>query len=226
MPNIVIADLGTGNLQSVRKAVTWLSDETAVCITDDATAITQSERLILPGQGALGTWFNQLDRAPELEQAIRTRLATGPVLGICLGLQALYQYSEENQGTRGLQQLAGSVKHFTTPPNHNTSGTACTNAEVASPARKIPHIGWNKVRQCRAHPLWHGIADDEWFYFVHSYYVDSEDTEQVAGRCQYGHWFTAAAAAANVFATQFHPEKSQQAGLTLLKNFIHWNGEP
>jgi len=220
MTKIVIADLGTGNLRSVSKALTFVSSDADVSISADTNAIEGAEYLVLPGQGAIGTWFNQLNFNTQLKTAVQNRLADGPVLGICLGLQALYDDSEENGGTRGLGLLAGRVKHFSSHPDHGTQGPGCEPGTKL----KIPHMGWNQVNQCTDHPLWHGIDDNERFYFVHSYYVESENRNQVMGECEYGNNFTAAAGSKNIFATQFHPEKSQRPGLQLLKNFIHWNG--
>ncbi len=221
MARIVIADLGTGNLRSVSKALAFVSSDTEVSITAQADIIESADYLVLPGQGAIGTWFNQLNSDTALKTAVSRRLNDGPVLGICLGLQALYDHSEENGGTQALGILSGRVKHFSTHPQHQIAGQ--TNAGKTGKL-KIPHMGWNQVSKCIDHPLWHGIDDNEWFYFVHSYYVESDIKNQVMGECQYGNRFTAAAGSRNIFATQFHPEKSQHAGLQMLKNFINWNG--
>ena len=223
MTRIVIVDLGTGNLRSVSKALACVSRDADVSISAAAEVIEGADYLVLPGQGAIGTWFNQLNSNPALKTAVSKRLNDGPVLGICLGLQALYSHSQENDGTQALGILCGRVKHFAAHPQHQT---ADENDENNRPAGrlKIPHIGWNQVRQCADHPLWQGIDDHERFYFVHSYYVESDLKNQVMGECRYGNRFTAAAGAGNIFATQFHPEKSQHAGLRMLKNFINWNG--
>jgi glutamine amidotransferase len=220
MTKIVVADLGTGNLRSVSKALTFVSSDADVSISADTNAIEGAEYLVLPGQGAIGTWFNQINTNAQLKTAIVNRLQDGPVLGICLGLQALYSTSEENGGTEGLGLLAGRVKHFSSHPLHDTQVQGVEH----SVKLKIPHMGWNQVNLCSDHPLWHGIDDKERFYFVHSFYVESENRNQVMGECEYGNKFTAAAGSKNIFATQFHPEKSQHAGLQLLKNFINWNG--
>ncbi len=222
MAKIVIVDLGTGNLRSVSKALAFVSEGAEISVTADAHAIENADYLVLPGQGALGTWFRRLNENATLKTAVQTRLNEGPVLGICLGLQALYDYSEEHGGTPGLDLLAGCVKHFSSHPHHQQQRRQSANGVAAL---KIPHMGWNQVNQCADHPLWHGIDNNERFYFVHSYYVESNIESQVVGECQYGNLFTAAAASGNIFATQFHPEKSQQAGLQLLKNFINWNGK-
>jgi len=217
MKRIVIADLGTGNLRSVSKAAEAVTDAGRVDITGSPEMIGNADYLILPGQGAIGTWMDQLKSNRGLEQAIGERLNHGPVLGICLGLQALLDDSEENGGIQGMGLLQGSVRHFSRHPIHIDS--------IDRAARyKVPHMGWNNVKQTRSHPLWRGIADNARFYFVHSYYVESANQQQVMGQCEYGNCFTAAAANENLFATQFHPEKSQYAGLRLLRNFVNWNG--
>lgn len=205
---VVIVDLGTGNLRSVEKAVAHVSSESAVSITSDPGRIRAADHLVLPGQGAIGTWMAQLDRNPDLHQAVVERIRSGPVLGICLGLQALFERSEENDGTPGLGLMPGSVRQFD-----------------AAAGLKVPHMGWNTVEQKNGHPLWQGIDSGERFYFVHSYYAINDDVSEVMATCDYGSTFTAAAASGQLFATQFHPEKSQQAGLRLLRNFIKWNGE-
>ncbi len=227
MSSIVIVDLGTGNLRSVSKAVEHVCAGTGtaarvkcqVSISDEPAVIAAAGHLILPGQGALGAWVKQLNANPELRAAVMGRLERGPVLGICLGLQALYTRSEENGGTPGLGLFAGTVRHFAGGRPSNGSGGGNGNGKL-----KVPHMGWNRVRHTRDHPLWDGIDDRRRFYFVHSYFVDSEQGAEVVGECEYGGAFTAAAARDNLFATQFHPEKSQRAGLRLLENFVHWDG--
>ncbi len=209
---VVIVNLGTGNLRSVRNAFEYVGGKGDVEVSANPSTIREAERLVLPGQGAIGTWMGQLSRDSRLHAAVVDRLQTGPVLGICLGLQALFEYSEENNGVDGLGLLYGQVRHFASD-NRNRQESL-----------KIPHMGWNNVRQTADHPLWHGIENNERFYFVHSYYADAAEPESIMGECSYGRTFTAAAAKDNVFATQFHPEKSQQAGLQLIKNFINWNG--
>ncbi len=216
MPRIVITDLGTGNLRSVCKAIQYVTDSADIVVTDDAEIIGNADYLILPGQGAIGTWMAQLKSRQKLEQAICDRLEQVPVLGICLGLQAMFDLSEENQGTPCLGKLKGVVKHFHSHSRHKAG---------QQKGYKVPHMGWNEVAQTRPHPLWQGITDDERFYFVHSYYVESGDRQEVMGTCEHGNRFTAAAGRGNLFATQFHPEKSQNAGLRLLKNFVNWNGD-
>jgi len=241
MSGIVIVDLGTGNLRSVSRAVAHVSGGNGgitggVRISAEPPVIAAASHLILPGQGALGAWIDRLNAHAELRQAVLGRLRHGPVLGICLGLQALYAHSEENGGLPGLGLLKGTVRHFAAAHQQARADSGAGGADPAhsaNPARagnsktprlKIPHMGWNRVRHTRAHPLWHGIADGSRFYFVHSYFVHAAAPGEVAGECEYGATFTAAAARGNLFATQFHPEKSQQAGLRLLHNFVNWNG--
>ena len=210
MKQLVIADLGTGNLRSVSNAIRHVSGKLGVTLSGDAQTIRSADMLVLPGQGAIGTWFAQVNREQNLEAALRDRLANVPVLGICLGLQALFESSAEDGGVRGLGLLAGDVVRFDTNDD---------------PSLKIPHMGWNQVEQVQDHPLWQGIGNHEYFYFVHSYYARAADSDQVFGQCNYGLPFTAAAGKDNFFATQFHPEKSHRAGLKLLENFVNWNGD-
>jgi glutamine amidotransferase len=218
MPAVVIVNLGTGNLRSVRKALEHVGAD-QVLVSNDPEEIRSAGHLVLPGQGAIGTWMEQLERDAKLAAAVRERLAAGPVLGICLGLQALYGESEENGGTRCLGLLEGKVRHFS-GAHAQLPDAGCPGG----PRRKIPHMGWNQVWQEGNHPLWKGIDNGCRFYFVHSYFAESPDHDHISGSCEYGNRFIAAAARDNIFATQFHPEKSQRDGLRLLQNFIHWNG--
>lgn len=215
MADIVICDLDAGNLHSVRRAVARVAPERAVSVTASPEKIAAAAYLILPGQSALTAWMKKLDGDENLRAALMARLQNGPVLGICLGLQALYQSSEEYRGD-GLGLLAGRVRRFATAPKI---------PPVKIPPIKVPHMGWNRVRQTRAHPLWNGIADNEYFYFAHSFHIADARAEEVAGESEYGEIFTAAAARDNLFAVQFHPEKSQRAGLQLLRNFVNWHCE-
>ena len=230
MSGIVIVDLGTGNLRSVSKALAHVCADTRsrcrVNVSAEPSEIKTADHLILPGQGALGSWMKRLDDHSALRTAVMTRLRRGPVLGICLGLQALYHHSTENGGTAGFGLFDGTVRHFNGGDDGNDGGrkAQCSRSQK-SQAIKIPHMGWNNVHHIRDHPLWHGIEDQQRFYFVHSYFVDSEQGTEVVGTCEYDTVFTAAAARDNIFATQFHPEKSQHAGLQMLKNFVNWNGD-
>lgn len=219
MNRIAVVDFGTGNLRSVHKAIEHVSHTAEVVVTDEPTHIGQSDRVVFPGQGAIGTCIDALART-GLRDALLDAIERKPFLGICLGLQALYASSEEGGGTECLGVLAGEVQHF----NH-VDGMWNEFHDQASGLRlKIPHMGWNNVTQTRDHPLWRGIAQDERFYFVHSYCALGSDPDEVHGVCEYGRRFTAAGGRENVFAVQFHPEKSQHAGLTLLRNFVEWDG--
>jgi len=209
---ITVVDAGTGNLRSVQKAVQFVAPEQDVVISADVKDIRGAERVVLPGQGALNSWMAALEEDRALEDAIRHALANLPVLGICLGLQALFSRSEEGGGVDCLHLLDGSVRHFNAIVKDAEQGTL-----------KIPHMGWNEVQQQNSHPLWTGIDSGERFYFVHSYYVDATDSADIVGTTDYGAPFTAAVASENIFATQFHPEKSAEAGLRLIRNFCSWN---
>lgn len=209
MASIAVIDYGMGNLRSVAKALEHVSNA-RVEVTADPNRLRQAERVVFPGQGAIRHCLGELQRL-ELLDAVRELVRTRPFLGICLGMQALLRHSEENGGTDALNIFPGEVRHF-----HEALGEET--------ALKIPHMGWNQVWQTQAHPLWQGIPDGSRFYFVHSYYVAPAEPELTAGTTDYGITFTAALGRGNVFATQFHPEKSQHAGLTLLANFARWDG--
>ena len=206
MGRIIIVDVGTGNLRSVRQAVLHADPECGAQISDSPDRIDSADRLILPGQGAIGSWMDRLQDRPfadALERSIRSK----PILGICVGMQAMYTRSTENEGTEGLSIVAGEVRRF---EEMTTGGERL----------KVPHMGWNRVRQRKAHPLWQGIDDHAWFYLVHSYYAPLG--KYTTGSCEYGKEFTAAVAWRNIFAVQFHPEKSQHAGLKMYRNFLQW----
>lgn len=216
MGEVAIIDFGMGNLRSVEKAVRHVMEEEGgagggeVVVTSDPARVAAAERVVFPGQGAIGDCMAQL-QAHKLEACVRSAIEEKPFLGICIGLQVLMEESEEDGGTRGLGVFRGRVARF------GRLAAPDTGARL-----KVPHMGWNQVRRERAHPLWEGIGDDERFYFVHSYHVAPEDDALVAGRTDYGGEFTSALAAGNLFAVQFHPEKSQHAGLRLLRNFLAW----
>ena len=214
MNTVAIIDYGMGNLRSVCKAIEHVSPKARVQLTSDPAVIRRADRVVFPGQGAIGGCMAALERG-DLREPLLEAMKTKPFLGICLGLQALYDFSEEGGGTPCLSLLAGSVKRF--PAEKMTDKT--TGLPL-----KVPHMGWNQVHQRKPHPLWRGIAQDSRFYFVHSYYAESAQSGDVTGSTDYGLRFTSAAARANIFAVQFHPEKSQQAGLTLLENFVAWDG--
>ncbi len=209
MASIAVLDLGSGNLHSVAKAVEFIAPDRDVIITNDSKQILAAERVVLPGQGAIGTWMNQVNQG-ELRPVIDEVIANKPLLGICVGMQALFERSEEDGGTNSLSLISGQVKRF--------ADGVTENEHVLT----IPQMGWNEVWQSVNHPLWKDITDGARFYFANSYYGVCEDTSQEAGHSHYGVNFTAAAVHNNVFAVQFHPEKSQQAGLQLFRNFINW----
>lgn len=214
MTTVAVLDYGMGNLHSVCKALEHVSSKTRVVLTSDAGALLKADKIVVPGQGAIAGCVRALS-AQGLGQALMQCLQQKPYLGICLGLQALYDSSDEGGGVDCLAVLPGQVRHFSEKMTDTGAGVRL----------KIPHMGWNQVKQTREHPLWNGIPQDSRFYFVHSYYADSADNKNVAGLTQYGIEFTSVAARDNIFAVQFHPEKSQKHGLQLLENFINWNGE-
>lgn len=215
MERVAIVDYGMGNLRSVAKALERVAgDDREILITQDAGVIAGADRVVFPGQGAIRDCMVEIDRL-SLGPTLLGSLGEKPFLGICIGLQALMQSSEEHAGTRGLGVLTGGVERF----------PADARDEVSGERLKVPHMGWNQVEQVRSHPLWSGIPSGERFYFVHSYYVTPADASIVTGRARYGVEFTCAVAFPRSFAVQFHPEKSQRPGLTLLANFLGWNGE-
>ncbi len=204
--SIVVLDTGSGNLRSVEKALASVGGRPVV--TGDPDRVRRADRLVVPGQGAFGHFVEAL-AVHSLEAPVREFIASGrPYLGICLGLQVLYNESEEHGPTVGLGLLGGRVVRFAEPQPGE------------SVRRKVPHMGWNSVRACGADPLLAGIPDGAYFYFVHSYFVVPEDVSTVALGCEYGVEFAAAVRKDNLFACQFHPEKSQAVGLRLLQNFV------
>lgn len=214
---IAVIDLGVGNLRSVEQALSAVAGDASIVVTSDATVIEQADKVVMPGQGAVGTWFKALsDRG--LEAAVRSSLESKPMLGICVGMQALFDHCEEDGGVDGLGLFQGSVRHF------SNFHSQASNTERL----KIPQMGWNQVKQNQEHALWQGIDDQSHFYFVHSYCANLKtDADQscIYGEADFGHKFIAAVAQNNVFAVQFHPEKSHNDGLQLLKNFTQWSGQ-
>ena len=207
---IAVVDYGMGNLRSVAKAMEHVAAGKPVVVTADPAVLAAAERVVVPGQGAMPDCMRELNER-GLRQAVIEAAATKPFLGICIGQQMLFEHSEEGD-VPGLGILRGRVKRFPAEKMHLPDGQKL----------KVPHMGWNEVRQTKAHPLWQGIADGARFYFVHSYYVAPDDADCIAGTTEYGIPFTSACARDNIFAVQCHPEKSAQAGLQLLSNFIDW----
>jgi glutamine amidotransferase len=199
---IAVVDYGMGNLRSVSKALEHVAPDAEVALTADPDTIRSSDKIVVPGQGALPDCMRQLAASGAREAVIEATQAK-PFLGICIGLQMLFERGEEGDAA-GLGLLPGRVPRF------SVTGL------------KIPHIGWNEVAQTRAHALWSGIPDGSRFYFVHSYYPAPRDPALTAATSVYGAPFTCAIARDNIFAVQFHPEKSQSAGLQLLSNFVRW----
>lgn len=213
MSSVAVIDYGMGNLRSVTKALEHVGRGDRVRVTYDPELIVRADRVVFPGVGALRDCMTELQRL-ALDEAIRECARNKPFLGICLGMQALFDRSDENGGTPGLGIIAGEVRGFEK-----------SLIDPASGARlKVPHMGWNEVHQTRPHPLWEGIAQDSRFYFVHSYYTVPADSADITGAGRYAHDFAAAVGRDNIFAVQFHPEKSHQAGLNLLANFMAWDG--
>ncbi len=238
MNTVAVIDYGMGNLRSVSKALEhvsprwwyashrgfgfvrfisrvleYISPRTRVKLTSNPEEIRRADRVVFPGQGAIGGCIAALE-SHGLRAALLEATQTKPFLGICLGLQALFEFSEEDGGVKGLGLLPGRVPLFPREKMRDTAGRPL----------KVPHMGWNQVHQVSPHPLWRGIPQDARFYFVHSYYADPGVPAHTMATTDYGIKFASACARQNMFAVQFHPEKSQQAGLNLLANFIRWDG--
>ena len=209
--SIAIIDYGMGNLRSVAKALEHVAPGARVLVTQNRLDILRADRVVFPGQGSIRDCLRELVRW-DLVEVVRETTLGKPFLGLCLGPQALLDFSEENGGTECLGVLPGRVVRFGEPRDPATGERL-----------KVPHMGWNQVRQLRDHPLWRGIPQDSRFYFVHSYYLQPTDAALAVGSTCYGFDFTSAIARDNIFAVQFHPEKSAQAGLRLLANFADWN---
>ncbi|HDY83394.1 MAG TPA: imidazole glycerol phosphate synthase subunit HisH [Halieaceae bacterium] len=210
---VAVIDYGMGNLHSVASALRHVgADE--VLVTHDAELIHQADRVIFPGVGAIRDCMAEIRRL-KCDQLLADALVAQhkPVLAICVGMQALMSHSQENGGVACLDIVPGEVRYFGNPL-----------VDAGGQRLKVPHMGWNEVRQVMNHPLWQGIPNMTRFYFVHSYYVDAVQRDLLAGAVQYGVSADAALARDNLFAVQFHPEKSHTAGLQLLRNFLEWNG--
>ncbi len=212
MTNIAIIDYGMGNLRSVAKALEYVAPTAHVVVTQRPEDILKADRVVFPGQGAIRDCMQALCQW-ELLEVVRQAATGKPFLGLCLGPQALLEFSEENGGTQCLGVLQGRVVRF----------DAALCDPISGERVKIPHMGWNQVHQTVAHPLWAGIAQDSRFYFVHSYYLQPATDAIKAGETHYAITFASAIAQDNIFAVQFHPEKSAHAGLRLLANFVGWD---
>jgi len=212
MTNKIVVIGGLGNLGSVAQALRTVAPEADVLISTEAADIDRADRIVLPGQGAMRDCMSSL-RESGAEDALKRAFKSRPVMGVCVGEQMLFESSEENGDTPGLGLLPGKVVRFQLDGQLQPDGSRF----------KVPQMGWNRVRQTRAHPLWDGVEDGAYFYFVHSYYAVPADPQDTIGEADYGAPYCCAVGRDNIVATQFHPEKSAAAGLRLYRNFIHWN---
>ncbi len=211
MTNKIVVVDGLGNLRSVAQALRAAAPEADIVVSNQAADIDAADRIVLPGQGAMRDCMRSL-RESGAEEALLRAVKSRPVMGVCVGEQMLFDESEENEGTPGLGLLPGKVVRFQLDGKLQGDGSRF----------KVPQMGWNRVRQTRAHPLWDGVEDGSYFYFVHSYYAAPDDAGDTIGEADYGGMYTCAVARDNLVATQFHPEKSAAAGLRLYRNFVHW----
>jgi glutamine amidotransferase len=218
MRTVAVVDYGMGNLRSVSQAVAHVAREEGnfdVIVTSRPDEVFAAERVVLPGQGAMPDCMREL-RDSGLQEAVLDAAATKPLMGVCIGMQMLLDKSEEGSdaaGTPGLGLIGGEVVRFRLEDRLQPDGSRF----------KVPQMGWNQVVQAAAHPIWRGVPDASYFYFVHSFYARPSDPRHSAGLTDYGGRFTSALARDNIFATQFHPEKSAEFGLALYRNFLHWN---
>ncbi|MBV8666039.1 MAG: imidazole glycerol phosphate synthase subunit HisH [Burkholderiaceae bacterium] len=210
MNKIVVVDYGVGNLRSVAQALRQVAPEADIRISGEVQDIRSADRLVFPGQGGMPDCMARL-RESGLQEALLDAARSKPMFGVCVGEQMLFDSSEEGD-IACLGLLPGKVIRFQLEGRLQEDGSRF----------KVPQMGWNRVRQTGVHPLWQGIADHSYFYFVHSYYVQPQQRSLVVGETDYGAPFCSAVAHENIFATQFHPEKSASAGLQLYKNFVHW----
>ena len=210
---VAVVDYGMGNLRSVSQAVMHVARGSGddVIVTSNPDEVYAAERIVLPGQGAMPDCMREL-RDSGLQDAVLHAAANKPLMGVCVGMQMLLSRSEEGP-TDGLGLIAGEVRRFQLEGRLQPDGSRF----------KVPQMGWNRVIQAQPHPIWAGVPDESYFYFVHSFYAHPYDTRHSAGETEYGERFTCALARDNIFATQFHPEKSADHGLALYRNFLHWN---
>ena len=217
MNKVAVIDYGMGNLHSVTKAIEYvgreLGKEIQVLVTSNSQDIARADRVIFPGVGAIRDCMAEIKRL-GIDRKIQDAIKEKPILAICVGMQALMSKSEENDGVQCMGLFDGEVKFF---------GDPLLDSEKK--IMKVPHMGWNQVRQTKKHALWRNIPNESRFYFVHSYYVETEDKEIVSGITNYGLDIVSSLSKENIFAVQFHPEKSQRMGQTLLLNFLTWDGQ-
>jgi imidazole glycerol-phosphate synthase subunit HisH len=209
--SIAVIDYGMGNLHSISKALQHVTDD-KITITHDHDVIMAADRVVLPGVGGMRDCMAEMKRL-GVDKIAEEAAQTKPFLGICIGMQAMMSFSDENSGVDCLNWFNGKIHHF----SETDDGTGEN--------MKVPHMGWNQVKQTNNHPMWHNIPDESRFYFVHSYYLPPKGIKQTMGTTDYADQFVAALGHENIFAVQFHPEKSQKAGLQLLKNFAEWQGQ-
>jgi len=209
---VAVVDYGMGNLRSVSQAVLHVAQDSGleVVITNKPEEVFAAERIVLPGQGAMRDCMRELQDS-GLKEAVLDAAASKPLMGVCVGMQMLLDHSEE-QDTPGLGLIPGQVRRFRLEGQIQPDGSRY----------KVPQMGWNRVQQSRPHPIWAGVPDGAWFYFVHSFYARTSDERHSVGETEYGQRFTSAVARDNIFATQFHPEKSAALGLALYRNFLLW----
>ena len=213
MAVIGVIDYGMGNLHSLGKSLERVAGSDRIEISYDADKLLKCDKLVLPGVGGVRECMKELHRL-ELNDLVIEASKKVPMLGICLGMQVMLDFSEENDGVPALGLFPGQVVRFPDPaPSHDADRL------------KVPHMGWNRVKQVGGHPIWNGVPDQSWFYFVHSYHARPANPAHTIGTADYVHTFTCAVARDNLVAFQFHPEKSQGAGMTLLANFVAWDGK-
>lgn len=213
-PSIAIVDYGMGNIHSVERALRYAAPEANVYLANTVELLNKADRVVLPGQGAMRDCMQNLEKS-GLKDALLLASRTKPLLGVCVGEQMLFERSQEGD-VSCLGIFPGEVKKF--------EGDVFAKPQINDHQEhlKVPHMGWSQVKQEREHPVWHGIPDNTYFYFVHSYYVKPSDDSLTMGSTLYGHNFTCAVARDNIFAAQFHPEKSAEQGLRLYRNFVEW----
>jgi imidazole glycerol-phosphate synthase subunit HisH len=213
MSRVAVIDYGMGNLHSVAKALEHAGGDTQVVVTSKPEEILRAERVVFPGVGAIRDCMGEIKRL-GLDTVIRDVAVNKPLLAVCVGMQALMDFSQENNGVKCLGIFSGTVEAFPKDFSDPVTGARL----------KVPHMGWNEVTRTAPHPLWTDIPQDARFYFVHSYYTQPSSPDPIAASTIYGFPFASALARDNIFAVQFHPEKSQAEGLALYANFLRWDG--